>query len=361
MAPAARDSGGAPGAPDGLDAKNPQTNPKRIGDQLLDLLNQPPERPPERASLTQLVRELSPGGRLARTRRLRGGLGSRMHELDISNPDASHWKVVLRRYFAGEGRLTSPEHAATEFELLRVVCEADVPAPRPILLDAEGKYFGLPAMVLSYLPGRPLFTPKNSNQWTDGLARALLSLHAVSPERVEFLHLNVFLRDGMRAEIENRRAEALAGEPLAREIHAVLVAQLDRIDWPAPALVHDDYWPGNTVWCRGRLMGIVDWTTAEVGDPRVDVAQCRADLVLSHGLEAADAFLEAYQVSAAERLPDMWYFDLFRGLRALFSYERWLSGYHDLGLTQLSPSNCGERLREFLIRALREAHSRETG
>jgi aminoglycoside phosphotransferase (APT) family kinase protein len=138
-------------------------------------------------------------------------------------------------------------------------------------------------------------------------------------------------------------------------MHSVLEAELDRIDFQAPALVHDDYWPGNTIWHRGHLAGVVDWTTAEVGDPRADVAQCRIDLTFSHGIDVADEFRRDYERLSGRPPRDLWYFDLFRGIGALLQYERWLQGYHDLGLRALRPTDVEARLRAFLRRALDEA------
>jgi aminoglycoside phosphotransferase (APT) family kinase protein len=144
---------------------------------------------------------------------------------------------------------------------------------------------------------------------------------------------------------------------LASEVHAALEQGLDRIDWPEPALVHDDFWPGNVIFRSGRAVGVVDWSNAEVGDPRADVSQCRIDLAFIIGLDAADAFLDAYQALAPQPLPDIWYFDLFRGLRALLSYEHWLPGYHDAGLTHVTPAGARERIEAFLLRALDERQS----
>jgi aminoglycoside phosphotransferase (APT) family kinase protein len=81
-----------------------------------------------------------------------------MDVLDIERADGSRCKVSLRRFVAGhEGHEAStPEEVRREFEILRLVESAGIPAPRPILLDAEGEYFGVPAIVMSYLPGRPV-------------------------------------------------------------------------------------------------------------------------------------------------------------------------------------------------------------
>jgi aminoglycoside phosphotransferase (APT) family kinase protein len=282
-----------------------------------------------------------------------------MDMLDIQRADGSRWKVTLRRFVREEHRFSTAEHVTHEFEILRLVERAGVPAPRPILLDAKGEHFGVPAIVMSYLPGRPLFPTTNIGRWTDGLARVLLSVHAVTPDRFDLSWLNVCLRDGTRKRIHEWQDEALA-DPLAAEMLSVLHAGLDRIDFSAPSLVHDDFWSGNTVAYRGRIIGIIDWTSAEVGDPRTDVAECRIDMVLSHGIEVADAFRHDYERLAGAPLADLWYFDLYRGLHALLEYEHWLEGYHDMGLTHLKPAEVGARLRGFLRRALEEGRTRRS-
>ena len=308
------------------------------------------------AAFAALVNRLAPGGRLVRSRRLRGGLGARMDVLDIERADGSRWKVALRRFVREQHRFSTREHVAHEFEVLRLVETAGIPAPRPVLLDANGEYFGVPAIVLTYLPGRPLFAAKSVGVWTEGLARALLTVHAVTPDRFDLSRLGVYLRDGMREKLDRER-ERQAADPLTGEIHAALEDGLGRIDFRAPCLVHNDFWPGNTVWYRGRLGGIVDWSGAEVGDRRADVAQCRIDLVISHGLDVADQFRGDYERLAGRALRDLWYFDLFLGVRALLEHEKWLVGYHDMGLSHLRPADVEARLRAFLRRALDERES----
>jgi aminoglycoside phosphotransferase (APT) family kinase protein len=262
--------------------------------------------------------------------------------------------VTLRRFVRTAHRFSTPEHVTHEFEILRLVENASVPAPRPILLDAAGEYFGVPAIVVSYLPGRPLFPTTNIERWAEGLANVLLKLHAVTPERFDLSWLGVHPRDGMRKRIDEWRNEAQT-EPLTAEMHEVLDADLGRIDFSAPTLVHDDFWSGNTVAYRGRIIGIIDWTSAEVGDPRTDVSECRIDMVLSHGIEVADVFRDDYERLAGRPLDDLWYFDLYRGFHALLEYEHWLEGYHDMGLVHLKPAEVGAQLRAFLRRALDDA------
>jgi aminoglycoside phosphotransferase (APT) family kinase protein len=165
------------------------------------------------------------------------------------------------------------------------------------------------------------------------------------------------MRKGIRKELETRRERAHQHGALAREVHAALVSEIDRVTWPEASFVHDDFWPGNTVWYRGRVTGVIDWTHAEVGDPRTDVSQCSLDLAMILDFGAAEAFREAYQEMAPRRLPDLWYFDLLRGLRALLSYEHWLPGYHDAGLAHVTKRRARSRIESFLRRARAERRS----
>ena len=304
--------------------------------------------------LDRLIDAMLPGARVTRVRRLRGGLGARMHLLSIKVADGTRTRVVLRRPRSGQTERWSPERVRSDFEKLALVEQMGIAAPRPLYLDADGAHLGFPAMVLSYLPGRPILVPRNPSQWVDELARSLLTIHTADRSRIVHSGLPSIGRPEFKDEIARRREQARAGEPLAREVHEALETGLDRIGWPPTTLVHDDFWPGNTVWFRGHLVGIVDWTTMAVGDPRGDVSQCRVDLAIALGMEVADAFLEAYQSLVEVPLEDVWYFDLLRGMRALFSYQKWIPGYHDLGLTQLDADEAGERLRTFLRRTLEQ-------
>jgi hypothetical protein len=80
---------------------------------------------------------------------------------------------------------------------------------------------------------------------------------------------------------------------------------------PGPrCFIHRDYHPENTLWSRGRLTGVVDWTSASWGPPAVDVAHMRWNLALTYGLDAADAFLRLHGSLAAESFPDQRYWDV---------------------------------------------------
>jgi hypothetical protein len=65
--------------------------------------------------------------------------------------------------------------------------------------------------------------------------------------------------------------------------------------------------------------------------------------------------LDAYEAELGGRLSDLWFFDLFLGLRPFAHFEEWwLPAYVDLGL-ESPPAVADERLREFMTGALSRA------
>jgi aminoglycoside phosphotransferase (APT) family kinase protein len=308
----------------------------------------------ERVGFGLLIERLEPGGRLVRSRRLRGGVGARMDALDIERADGTRRKVTLRR-FTRPRSISRPERVALEYRKLQFVEQAGIPAPRPLLLDAEGDLFGVPGIVLTYLPGAPLYLPRDVESWTAQLAAAMLRIHAVTPETHDLSFLpgqrpRDFLRDTLEEDVPRVKDHSA----LARDAHAALLAEIDRIDWSRPTLVHEDFWPGNTVWYRGRLTGVIDWTAARVGDRREDVAQCALDLLLINGVDVAETFVRAYESQAGGPVEHPWFFALLRGLHALLSYEFWFDGYQDAQLPHMTKHHIRSGIEASLRRAMKE-------
>ncbi len=82
---------------------------------------------------------------------------------------------------------------------------------------------------------------------------------------------------------------------------------------PAPAnmtMIHRDYHPENTLWSRGRLTGVVDWTQASWGPPALDLGHMRWNLVLDYGQHVADRFLACYRATTGRALHNQSYWDL---------------------------------------------------
>jgi aminoglycoside phosphotransferase (APT) family kinase protein len=89
----------------------------------------------------------------------------------------------------------------------------------------------------------------------------------------------------------------------------------------APCFIHRDYHPENTLWSRGRLVGIVDWTSASWGPAAVDTAHMRWNLALTYGLDAADEFLRRHRSLVSEPASNQHYWDAITVLDLVYDLD----------------------------------------
>ena len=317
-------------------------------------------RAPASSALAALCAAIQPGGRVGAVRRLRGGISSGMHAVELIGPSGERRHVVVRRYGAGTLREDSrtPER---EWAALVALGRVGVPAPRPIWLDRDGAVFGCPTMAISRLPGRGLLAPRDVVGWVRQLAEALARVHRAPFDAAE---LGLFL--DQRAELAHLLERDAPPPGLARQPDGPTVWSTLRRWWPhvdpaAPSLVHGDYWPGNTLWRYGRLTGIIDWEQTRRGNPNQDVGYCRLDLAFLHGPEASDGFLRAYEAATAQAVPCLFFWELHAASRAMGSIDQYVSGYRDLGRKDITVEATEARLARFTADALARASGEPAG
>lgn len=310
------------------------------------------------AARARLVDAYSAGARVVRVRRLRGGLGARTQLLHVQHADGRRENVVLRAYLPWRPSHL-PERADREFRTIRLAREAGVPVPEPLFLDAEGAFLGEPSMLLSYLPGRPQFLSDGFPYWAQELATAMHRVHSVTPDQYDLSWLPRRGKDEIASEVRRLQEEGAGkADPLIRDALAVLEVSAERIDWWPSCLAHMDFWPGNTIWVRRKLTGIIDWSGARLTDPRQDVAQCAVDALWANGPSAATAVRDEYYRLRGTGPGDQWYFDLLIGLAMLRTIDISLRGYHDAGLTFVTRPETLSRTQAFIQEAMSEGVER---
>jgi aminoglycoside phosphotransferase (APT) family kinase protein len=239
--------------------------------------------------------------------------------VDVRRPSGAVVELVLRRFVRSDWLAEEPDAVLREAAALRAVrAVAGVPTPALVAVRPE---LPVPALLMTRLGGVVDWDPPLAR--LAELARALhtasVEADGVPPYDPWELRLDGppgFARD---AGVWRAAIEVFRGVPPAAS--------------GPPCLIHRDFHPGNVLWSRGEVTGLVDWASASVGDPFADVGHCRVNLVAAHGLEAADAFLESYGVDGYSG-----YWDVVAALGGL--------GEDDL------LDHWGARLEELLARAV---------
>jgi aminoglycoside phosphotransferase (APT) family kinase protein len=238
-------------------------------------------RPPRQALAWAAVRL---GGRVVSARALHGGMSSAVHLITVERSGGEREQAVLRRYVRPDP--AEPDPAACEARALRLAEAADVPTPALLAVDPDGTRAGVPALLMTRLPGRVDWWPSDLDRWLDRLAGLLPRIHGTAlPPGVTMPRFAPYRQDSYRP-------PGWARYPRVWE-RAVEISRGSAPDLPA-VLLHRDFHPGNVLWCRGRVSGLVDWLGACAGPAPADVAHCRVNL-LAMGIEVTERFTVSWE------------------------------------------------------------------
>lgn len=296
-------------------------------------------RPP-REGLRALVEHLEPGSVISGVHRLKGGLDASTHRVDLVTGGGARRRIVVRRFDAS-AEWFDQGTVASEAETLESLVATPVRAPEVLALDMAGAWLGVPTMVVSWLAGRPAPAPRWV-EWSPRLVEAMALIHGVEPVVESPAGLNPWLTGSP--------PRSIAHDPWFERIWPLIIDSRDQLAASeSGALVHHDLHPGNTLWSRGRVSGIVDWGAAGRGYPAYDRSYLRLDVSLCIGIDAGDGVASAARALGQPVDHPAW--DLVVGLRALPTPDLWVSSYQEMG-APVTVAQGRERLEAWLERAM---------
>ena len=165
--------------------------------------------------------------------------------------------------------------------LLTALVRAELPVPGIVWASAEAVELGAPFICMERLAGRTfvVWEPHASflerpEQIPDLWIQAAQTLGALHRLSWQTLLPNWKEPTSMRSELERwstllRHTEDSEWSGLARALHDRLVATIPREE--PPGLIHGDFQPGNVLYDRDRLSGVIDWDLAAIGPQGIDV------------------------------------------------------------------------------------------
>ena len=212
-------------------------------------------------------------------RPIAGGMTGAVVALDATAHDARRFVLKLYRPDPSE-----PDSAGREARILELLAPTDLPVPRVVAKDREGTDAVWPALLMTRMPGRRRFRPREVGPWLEGMARLAARIHS-APVALDALPAHSLWG-----------ADDLLPLPEWWTKPDVWKAAAEVFRGPAPdepvTFIHRDFHPGNLLWKGRRPSAIVDWLYACRGPVVVDVVHCRLNLWLDLGRDVADTWLD---------------------------------------------------------------------
>jgi aminoglycoside phosphotransferase (APT) family kinase protein len=245
------------------------------------------------------VGEIAPAHRFdvaALDRRLREaiedfGEGLEVHQFQggASNPTfllVTHTRGELKRYVLRKkppGVLLASAHQVDrEYAAMRALKRTDVPVPNARFLCQDPAIIGTDFYVMNYVPGRilmdatlPGVSAQHRAQVYDDFGATLARLHQVDFEAVG---LGDWARPGDYIE---RQLSRFTKQYRSAETETIPAMEALIVGLPKQtpsdrrvAIVHGDFKLGNMIFhpTEPRLMAVLDWELATIGDPLADLA-----------------------------------------------------------------------------------------
>lgn len=297
-----------------------------------------------------LVHRIAPRSKLLRTWPLEGGISAEMTALEIKDPDGRTKRMVVRRPSARTLK-RDPDAAQNQYTLLQITHALGLASPAPYCYDRSGKIFSRPYLVMEYIEGKPKFAPSDLAASMLQMATHLARIHSADCSNLDFLPR----KRGRCAEMYGERPAQVNGslnEGCIRERLASV--------WPLPqqnasVLLHGDYWPGNILWQGDRLVAVIDWEDAQLGDPLIDLAISRLDMVWIFGIEAMHAFTDQYKSMMDIDYTTLPYWDLCAALRLVrlagSHLAEWVAFFPPFGRHDITEQTLRENYAYFITQA----------
>ena len=235
----------------------------------------------DKERIQEIIEIFSPGADLMNFKRLEGGVSSDVFQIEIEL-EKTLKKLVLR----SEGGPPAENTIKTEFELLKILQETEIPCAEPLFLDTSRKILDKKFMLMSHLEGSIDIPDRKNLSSIKEIARNLRSIHETN---TSFLP-NLPLRIDPLEDLFDYLPHGKNGDKLKK-----FLSTKNNTEYKGTRVfLHGDYWPGNILWKQKKITGIVDWEYAAIGDPFSDLAVTSLELRYEYGVKGMEELLEIY-------------------------------------------------------------------
>ena len=291
---------------------------------------------------TSIATRIDSGCTVLRAWPMEGGVSAQVIAFETVGANGVIRKMIVRRHGAIDFA-QNPRIAADEFKLLRALYDEGLPVPEPYFLDETNEILETQYLVTAYVdadPGLLVFSPELIARQ---MAARLADIHTVD---WQVAGLDFLPKQRQRVERRvGRRPECLDDSLSEGQVRAQLETHLPLSNVNTTVLLHGDYWPGNTLWRNSKLIAVIDWEDAAIGDPLADVANCRMELLWAFDATCMETFTTTYLELTSIDFSKLPVWDLYAGLGPASKLSGW-------GLDADTEQRMRQRHADFVAQAI---------
>jgi aminoglycoside phosphotransferase (APT) family kinase protein len=246
------------------------------------------------------------------------GAGARIVKVQPLHGDHGPWQLTIEhRRGMGDFVLRAPTQrigaamVTTGAAALEVAERHGLPAPRLIDADLQGAITGVTTTLETLVSGSVAWAAPPSIERLRAAGAALACVHTVEmgpcedlPFRPRPIAVDDFAGD--------RRNDRMRTTPLLTAADDLITTH--GLPPGDTVFVHGDVWPGNLIWAGDQIAALIDWKTAGVGAPGVDLGGLRNQVAISFGPDATDRVLDGWEHATGTEAVDVAYWDAVAAL-----------------------------------------------
>lgn len=285
-------------------------------------------------TLQQIVHKVGAEWQLLDSHPLRGGMSANVTLLTVFDGDNQQRWIL--RYHDQHNHLVQ-----REYDIQMRLSKSDIPVAKPLLLDTSSDIIAPAYIVLAYVEGEAIYATPPTDEFLQQYVDTLVAIH-----RVQLIEADKNSLPNLTEAYESIIAHQ--ADKLDTSLNEGQIRYGLRTGWlwqvmNSPVLLHGDYWLGNLIWREEQLQAVVDWEDVAIGDPLIDLAYSRLEMLFAFGQEVMHTITDRYQ----QQMPhldyiSLPYWDLCSALRPMHRIDEWGAGWADFG----RPDVTGQTMRE---------------
>ena len=228
---------------------------------------------------------------------------------------------MVARVFSGS---SAGERADREFHVMNRLLRAGYPVPEVYICDTGTDLLGAPFIIIEKLAGGSLmddFLSADPEKRRENLAlfsRLYAELHRLPRKTLPFSRKYWGTRGRLEYRIRGIE-EALSDSGIAylQNIVSWLDSQKAKVANEPLVVIHQDFHPGNILFRTNGSPVVIDWSSADIGDPREDLAWTKLLASTFYSSELGDSFVSGYDGASGREYADLDFFEVLEILRRL--------------------------------------------